>query len=79
MNYINYLKAVTSCPLCNDDDLIITSTEFHNIVAAKAPYSKNHCMVVPHDHIISILDYSDEMMQDLIAAQMQLTRYLYAQ
>ena len=36
-------------------------------------------MVVPHDHIISILDYSDEMMQDLIAAQMQLTRYLYAQ
>lgn len=69
MLYTKYLKKINQekiCPFCNlKKSEILRSNESANLILAKAPYSKDHLLIVPKRHIIFINDLTKEEKQNI--------------
>ena len=66
MFYQNYLKSVRKCPFCSLSRAeILKENKNAVIIPAKAPYTKDHLLVVPKKHILSFKDMTLEEEKDL--------------
>ena len=83
MNYATVQKNQLSCPLCmhdvTKDSWYIDQTNNFYLVAALAPYSKNHYMIVSKKHYISVIDMPDKVYSELMMFQRTVCKFLYAQ
>ena len=53
--YADFLKTMVKCPFCNlKKEEIIKQNKFARVVLAKAPYHKDHLLVVPKRHVLKI-------------------------
>jgi len=77
--YKEHLNSLQECPFCKNDHTVILSTKFHKICCALAPYGSNHLLIIPHQHITSLLDYTEEMKVDFMTLQSKTTKFLYNQ
>lgn len=76
--YWDYLKTLKSCPLCKEKEkYILFSSDYHKVVMAIAPYVKNHLLIIPHRHIVSFSQSSNEETQDLLSLQKKVASFLY--
>jgi len=53
MLYSNYLKGVRKCPFCAlNKNEIIKENKSAMLILAKAPYTKDHLIIVPKRHVL---------------------------
>lgn len=84
MKYQKALKEIRKegiCPFCKEIQKdIIASNEYAYITPARAPYVKDHLLVVPFRHITKIKDLNpdeEEGIFDLVTLGMKLLRKIY--
>ncbi|MFA4942296.1 MAG: HIT domain-containing protein [Patescibacteria group bacterium] len=57
MEYIKYLQNLTECPFCSDiQSRILLENDRAFLTYSKAPYHKNHLMIIPRRHVENIKD-----------------------
>ncbi|PZM86437.1 MAG: hypothetical protein DLD55_05665 [candidate division SR1 bacterium] len=55
------------CPFCAmPQELILEKSDFFFVTLARAPYTKDHLLVIPNRHIVLFNDLSREEIQDLM-------------
>ncbi|MFC3902028.1 Diadenosine tetraphosphate (Ap4A) hydrolase [Acinetobacter marinus] len=55
------MNIVQDCPFCQDLDAnLIYQNDFGRIVYDDNPVSKGHCLIIPHQHLTSFFDASEE-------------------
>ena len=64
MEYSEYRSQLTSCPFCNEI-IPISETKNFYITLARAPYTKDHILVVPKKHVIFLNELTKEEQQEL--------------
>lgn len=78
MSYKQHLKNLEHCPFCKKDhSQIIYKSTFHYVKIALAPYGENHFLIIPHKHITSMIDYTEEMLKELTSIQQTFIKFLY--
>jgi len=61
MFYEEYLKNLKGCPFCRlENKEILRSNKYAYLIIAKAPYTKDHLLVVPKRHVFSMADLKKE-------------------
>lgn len=61
MLYKTYLKNLKGCPFCKlEKEEILRSNKYANLIVARAPYTKNHLLIVPKRHIFSMTELKGE-------------------
>lgn len=65
MLYKEYLRKMSDCPFCNAKSRIIISKPSAYLTYAKAPYHKDHLLVIPIRHVESFLDLKKEENEDI--------------
>ncbi len=61
MLYQSYLKKLKRCPFCElEKDEIIKQNKFTILTLAKAPYTKDHLLVLPKKHVLRLGDLSKQ-------------------
>ncbi len=68
MLYKDFLKELTVCPFCSNQNRFIDEREMAFLTYALAPYHKHHLLVIPkrHSEIISDLNDADNRDIDLL-------------
>lgn len=57
MKYQDFLKTLDGCPFCNlDKREIIRKNKYAKVILARAPYHKDHLLVVPNKHALNLFD-----------------------
>ena len=55
------MNIVQNCPFCQDIDAnVIYQNDFGRIIYDENPVSKGHCLIIPHQHITSFFDATEE-------------------
>ena len=66
MFYEDYLKKMDSCPFCNlEEKEVLKENESASLILAKAPYTKDHLLVIPKKHALSLEHYSEKEKEDI--------------
>lgn len=66
MKYIDYLKTHTECVLCNyPQEYIIHDSQYFSIILARAPYVKDHTMLISKRHIKNFHELEKEEYDEL--------------
>ena len=66
MEYLEFLKLPGPCPFCNlKKDEIIFENDFGKIILSRAPYHKNHILIIPNKHVFSLNELNDKELCDL--------------
>ncbi len=53
-SYKKYLKTLKKCPFCElEKDEILKQNKYAILTLAKAPYIKNHLLVIPKRHVLT--------------------------
>lgn len=66
MRYSIFLKEMDSCPFCNlDKKEIIKQNKSARVILAKAPYHKDHLLVVPKRHVLTISELKNSEWEDI--------------
>ena len=61
MLYTKYLKTLKTCPFCNlTKDEILRQNKYAILTLAKAPYTKDHLLVVPKKHVVKFNSLTQE-------------------
>ena len=63
MRYDDYLLKVLKdeCPFCDiNKDYIVEKWKYFNVILSRAPYVKDHVLIVPHRHIIRMREITTE-------------------
>ena len=69
MKYNDYLLKVlkNECPFCNmNKDYIIEKWRYFSVILARAPYVKDHLLIVPNRHLIRLWEITSEEWESLI-------------
>jgi diadenosine tetraphosphate (Ap4A) HIT family hydrolase len=65
MLYEKYLKTLKKCPFCElDKGEILKQNKFAVLTLAKAPYTKNHLLVLPKRHVFKLSNLPQEQKDD---------------
>ncbi len=55
------------CPFCAmPQEFILEKSDFFFIALARAPYTKNHLLIIPNRHVVLFNDLSREEIQNLM-------------
>jgi diadenosine tetraphosphate (Ap4A) HIT family hydrolase len=66
MLYEKYLKTLKTCPFCElEKNEIIKQNKFAILTLAKAPYTKDHLLVLPKKHILKLNSLTSKEKQAL--------------
>lgn len=65
MFYRSYLKKMTGCPFCKAKDRIFISKTTAYLTYSKAPYHKDHLLIIPKRHIESFFDLTKKEDEDI--------------
>lgn len=66
MMYDDYLKTLDKCPFCNlKKQEIVRENKFARVILAKAPYHKDHLLVVPKRHVIKISQLKNNELEEI--------------
>jgi len=66
MLYTKYLKTLHHCPFCDlNKNEIIKQNKYAILTLAKAPYTKDHLLVVPKKHVLKLNKLSKKQKQAL--------------
>jgi len=61
MKYGELLKELKDCPFCKlKKREIIFENEFGKIILARAPYHKNHILIIPNRHVNKMSELNDK-------------------
>jgi diadenosine tetraphosphate (Ap4A) HIT family hydrolase len=61
MFYKTFIKNITKCPFCNlEDNEILKENKHARLILAKAPYTKDHLLVVPKRHAITLKELTKQ-------------------
>jgi diadenosine tetraphosphate (Ap4A) HIT family hydrolase len=61
MKYRDFLKNLNECPFCNlNKDIIFKRNSFAKVILAKAPYCKDHLLIIPNRHVLEISELTDD-------------------
>jgi ATP adenylyltransferase len=64
--FVRKMHKSKSCPFCVlTKEQIIKSNKFTNLILAKAPYSKDHLLIVPKRHVLKLNKLSKKEKEDL--------------
>lgn len=69
MNYNEYLLDVLKwdCPFCNlKEDYILEKWKHFTVILARAPYVKNHLLIVPNRHLIRMKEIKSDERKTLV-------------
>ncbi|MFA5841529.1 MAG: HIT family protein [Candidatus Paceibacterota bacterium] len=68
MLYKDFLKELTGCPFCSDQNRFIDEQETAYLTYALAPYHRHHLLVVPkrHSEVISEMDDAQNRDVDIL-------------
>jgi len=69
MKYDDYLLKVlkNECPFCDiNTDYIIEKWEYFSVILARAPYTKDHLLIVPNRHLVHLREINSEEWESLI-------------
>jgi diadenosine tetraphosphate (Ap4A) HIT family hydrolase len=84
MNYISFLRKFMkkgACPFCDPErDFVITENNYAYITPARAPYMKDHLLVIPKRHITDLgklRKNEKNCLFDLIVSGMNVLRKKY--
>ncbi len=70
MLYQNYLKTLKKCPFCNlEKNKILKQNKFAILTLAKAPYTKDHLLVFPKKHHLTLNSLTKQEKQALEALE----------
>ena len=80
MKYNDYLKTIVECPFCSIvPEEILKKNKFAKVILAKAPYNKDHLLVIPNSHKTKISELNSNekkaIFELVLWAQMQLEKY----
>jgi ATP adenylyltransferase len=57
---------LTTCPFCNlEDDQVLLSASTAVVIRDGFPVTEGHSLVIPHRHVESVFDLTEEELQDL--------------
>ncbi len=66
MKYKKFLKLLKICPFCNlEKDEIIKENNSARLILAKAPYQKDHLLVVPKKHVLTFNELNRKELSDV--------------
>ena len=61
MKYTKYLGLLKDCPFCIlKKEEIIKKNKYAKVILAKAPYHKDHLLVVPNKHALKMSELTDK-------------------
>lgn len=64
MEYQQYREQLKSCPFCNKMETISETKNFY-VTLARAPYTKDHILIIPKRHVIFLNELTKEEQQEL--------------
>ena len=64
MEYSEYRSQLTSCPFCNDTQILWEDNNFY-VTLARAPYIKDHILIIPKKHVIFLNELTQEEQHQL--------------
>jgi histidine triad (HIT) family protein len=68
MLYQDYLKGLRECPFCKiKNEEILKDNKNAILILSKAPYTKDHLLVVPKRHVLFLADLTKEEEKDIDA------------
>lgn len=69
MDYESYLSSIdqnTNCPFCKrDENLLLWESENFYVTLAKAPYVKDHLLIIPKKHVVFLHELTKEEQNEL--------------
>ena len=66
MNYKEFNKALDHCPFCDlPKEEIIKENDSAAVILSRAPYVKDHLLVVPKKHVVNLSELSSGERDDL--------------
>lgn len=66
------------CPFCAmPQEFILEKSDFFFIALARAPYTKNHLLIIPNRHVVLFNDLSREEVQNLMQLVSKRTEKLH--
>lgn len=70
MLYTKYLKTLKKCPFCElNKNEILKQNKFAILTLAKAPYTKDHLLVLPKKHVFKLNDLTKQEKDTLEALE----------
>ena len=69
MKYDDYLLKVLKdeCPFCGiNEDYIVEKWKYFTVILARAPYTKDHLLIVPNRHLVHLREITTEEWKSLI-------------
>ncbi len=67
LDSINYNLKHNLCPFCvMPDSFILEKTKHFFVIAARAPYTKDHLLIIPNKHIVLFWELVWDEVQDLM-------------
>lgn len=69
MKYWDYLLRTlkSNCPFCDvDENFVIDKSKTFSVILARAPYVKDHLLIIPDRHIVRLWEISADEWTDLV-------------
>lgn len=79
MKYDDYLLKVLKdeCPFCDvNKDYIVEKWKYFTVILARAPYTKDHLLIVPNRHFVHLREITPEEWESLIVVIEKWTKKL---
>jgi len=66
MLYTSYIKKLKTCPFCDlRDDEILKQNKSAILFLSKAPYTKDHLLVIPKKHVVKLSSLTEKNREEI--------------